>query len=267
MKTTLFPFAFVAVALILGACGEKTEEKDGESTKEKKEQEAPEKILTAMNAADFEPIPAKLLHDTWHAWEGKKVQVVGYLGLFFDKGTINGTTTNLLGNPEDENELVYVKLAEEDATEYVKSTPVMIEGTIDGHWGFNGKYSVKLIDAKVVRNGAELPKIGTIDPENLTAPVSAQSLYDHYIGWLDKEITVVGNANGVTTSTTSYGVTIRVDLTDPNSAFTKYVGVRVKDESHAQSAKENANKTRKYRGKFVGECFKYVCLEDAVEVK
>lgn len=267
MKTTLLTMALVTAALFMVSCGGKTNDTSTSSAETSGEKEKSKKVLTAMNTSEFEPIPAKLLLDTWKAWEGKKVQVVGYLDLFFDEGSINGTSTKLMGNPGDDQELIYVKLAAEDETEYVKNTPVMIEGTMDGHWGFNGKYSVKLIDAKVVKNNAEMPAAGSIDPNNLNNPVSAQSLYDHYIGWLDKEITIVGNANGVTTSTTSYGVTMRIDLTDLESAFTKYVGVRVKDESHAQSAKDDPNEERKYRGKFIGDCFKYVCIEEAVEVK
>lgn len=226
-----------------------------------------QKIMTPMNFGEFEPIPADLLLETWKAWEGKTVQVSGYLDLFFEKGALSFKSTGLTEKPGDKKKLVAVDLSEKDETEYTRNVPVTIEGKLKGIWGFNGDYSAKLVDAKIIQNDVKIPEGTEINPNDLTTPVSAKALYENYVGWLGKEITVEGNANGVTTSTTANGVTIRVDLTEPGSAFNKYCGVRVIDESQAQSAKDNPNKTRKYRGVFAGDCFNQVCIEEAVEVK
>ena len=249
---------------LLASCGGEAKDAKNKTTEGA---DSKPKIMTPMNASEFEPIPAKDLLDTWTAWSGKEVQVTGYLDLFFDKGKLSFQSAKLVSKPGGDKVLVEAKLLEMDENEYDRNVPVTIKGKIKGTWGFDGAYHAYLIDAKIVKNGAEIPTEKLLDPENLNEPVSAQALYNNYIGWLGKEVTVIGNANGVTTSTTSYGVTIRVDLTDPNSAFTKYCGVRVKDESHAQSAKDASNKERKYRGEFIGDCFSMVCIENAVEVK
>lgn len=266
MKKHYFTQLLLAAVLVLSACGSDNSNNANDATSENGETEV-KKLLTPMNASEFEPIPAELLLTTWQAWAGKKVKVVGYLDLFFEEGSLYSKSFKLTEKAGDVKKLIYVNLKAEDKTEYKRNTPVMVEGTIKGYWGFDGDYTVELVDAKIVDKDAKVPAKGPVDPSELKEAVSAKSLFDNYIGWLDKEITVIGNANGVTTSTTSYGVTVRVDLTDPNSIFTKYVGVNVRDESHSKSAKAKANVERKYRGKFVGDCFGAVCIDEAVEVK
>lgn len=259
----------IIIAITIYGCGGSS---SGEASNEAKSEntESIEKtpdILTPMNAKDREPIDAQLLMNTWKAWEGKKVQVVGYIDLFTEKSKLYFQNVKLKVNPDDDRETIYADLIEMDTTEFDSKTLVTVEGIITGYWGFDGKYSVKMKEAKILLNNPKLPTEKILDPNNLTKPVSARALYDNYVGWVDKVVTVSGNANGVTTSTTSYGVTIRVDLVDPNAAFTKYCGVRVADSSYARSAKDAPNTTRKYRGTFRGDCFGYVCIEDAVELK
>lgn len=257
------------------SCSKKKEEnttKSGSLNSEtndlvKEEKAEEKKLLTPQNAQEFEPIPAKLLFETWKAWEGKKIQVTGYLDLFWEKGKLSFQSAKLTEQPGDKKAIVEVDLVEKDDREYNRNVPVTIEGKFKGYWGFNGKYTVKLIEGKIIADKADLPTETIIDPNALTKPVSAKALYDNYVAWLGKEITVVGYANGVTTSTTSKGKTVRIDLCKEKSFTPKYCGVRVADESQALSAKEPNKQNRKYRGVFAGQCFGIVCLENAVEVK
>lgn len=257
---------FIALTLFILSCGEATTGNASQGASSKEIIEKAPDILNPMNASEREPIDAQLLMNTWKAWEGKKVQVVGYIDLFGEKSKLYFQTVKLKVSPDAPRETIYAELTEMDTTVFDSKTLVTLEGVITGYWGFDGKYSVKMKDAKIILNNPAMPTAKILDPTNLTKPVSAQALYDNYVGWVDKQITVSGNANGVTTSTTSYGVTIRVDLVDPNAAFTKYCGVRVADSSYARSAKDNPNTTRKYRGTFRGDCFGYVCIENAVEL-
>jgi hypothetical protein len=64
----------------------------------------------------------------------------------------------------------------------------------------------------VAKNIATSP----LDPFNKVV-MNANDFYQDYFKWKDKVVTVKGNYWGTTTSTTSYGKTIRIDLSDANN--------------------------------------------------
>ena len=73
----------------------------------------------------------------------------------------------------------------------------------------------------------------------------------------------VGNLSlrkSTTTSTTDYGVTIRVDLGDPDDIYAKYVGCEMISEPPEALADDRYGV--QIRGTIVGESFDMVALEE-----
>lgn len=281
MKLSRTPvIAMLALSSFFYACKDKKKDDvktsdANPSTEEnsvKKEPTQPKVVLGTHNYKDLEPLNAKDLHLAWSSWIGKKVQITGYPDLFFEEDNFN-SSIKLTAAPGDKIPLIEGKPEEKDETKYNRNQAITVEGTIKGKWGFSGKYTIRLTDIKVINAKAEASKSDQpIDYISVTetTPVFCQDIHDAFIGWIGKEITVKGHANGVTTSTTSYGKTVRVDLVNPKSAFDKYVGVRLKKEdstTDVEAIKNEPKQMRVFKGTFTGTCFKMACIEEAEEIK
>jgi len=86
--------------------------------------------------------------------------------------------------------------------------------------------------------------------------------------WMGKELIVEGYYNSTTTSTTDYGVTVRVDLSDPDDTYTKYVACEMIDEipEEVNSLMVENREGTLIRGTLAGESFDMVGLDSCVIV-
>ena len=85
---------------------------------------------------------------------------------------------------------------------------------------------------------------------------------------LGKEVTVEGHYHSTTTSTTSYGFTVRVDLSSATDTYTKLVGCEMAGEiPEASSEALSAGRDGVIiKGTVAGESFDRVGLEGCVLV-
>ena len=104
-----------------------------------------------------------------------------------------------------------------------QSAMLVIKGTVDGASWFSepSEGHVKMRDCEVV----------AVDPENVDAlaadhptdfpPISAQALLEDQIAWVGKEVTVEGYYMSQTTSTTDFGTSYRIDISQPTNGMNR----------------------------------------------
>lgn len=226
------------------------------------EEVVPENTMLDPNNIDLsKPIPVAELKKAFLAWEGKEVTVVGYCDIMFSYQSVKNEV-KLVGNPDSSNFLVRCTLkADYEGEKVEQTTPIVVKGTIDGN--FFG--SITLKDCEVVATGVEIKQNSKLNPESLPSePIFVQDLKDAYFAWYNKEVSVIGYYNSTTTSTTSYGVTIRVDLADPTTGE-KAVGCNMLTEPPADLA--NNRNDVVIKGIIKEEVFGNVSMENCELVK
>lgn len=209
-----------ASALIIASCGGKEEAKDGDkkdsTTEETTEDEGP-KRLTPADIDLSKPIPCETANAEIMCWENKMVDVAGYVYTYYgDSAAVDYGSLVLLVKKGGGKQAVSVSLKDRDKKFKIhRNDMIHLRGKVSGTY-FDTLVSMS--EAEVV---AIKPKIetGKPDPTKEGNIVDAGDLQKDYTQWNNKEIAVVGNYMMTTTSTTSYGVTIRVDLKGPKSDY------------------------------------------------
>lgn len=207
-------------ALILASCGgkeeSKEESKDKEGTEETTEEEGP-KRLTPADIDLSKPIPCEEALAQIMCWENKTVDVAGYVYTYYgDSAAIDYGSLVLLVNKDGGKQAMSVSLKNRDKKFKVHRNDMI---------HLRGKISGTYFDTLVSMNEAEViaiaPKFDTekLNPEKAGAIFNAGDLQKDYTQWNNVEIAVQGNYMMTTTSTTSYGTTIRVDLKGANSDY------------------------------------------------
>ncbi len=215
-------YFLIASAIILASCGNKEEkssgdDKKGENTEETKEEEGPKRL--SVNDIDLsKPIPVEVANAEIMCWDGKTIDIAGYVYNMYRADSINvdyGSFTILAGKGSNKHAVsVYLK----DRGNKFKISPndmIHIRATVSGTY----------FDTVVSVNNAEVieikPTIATekLNPAKEGAIFDAGELNKDYTQWNNKEIAVVGNYMMTTTSKTSYGTTIRVDLKGEKSDY------------------------------------------------
>ncbi len=218
-------------------------------------------MLTPDDIDINKPVPVMELKKAFFAWAGKEVTVIGYCDVMFSYGSVKDEIS-LVANPDSSNALVRCSLKQDYEGEKIEqTTPVVVKGTVDG--GLFG--AVELKDCEIVSIGGEIKSIPDLSPENIpSGPVSVQDLKNAYFAWINKEVSVIGYYHSTTTSTTSYGTTIRVDLADPDT-HEKAVGCRMLEEPTVDLANNRDNVV--IRGIIKEEVFGNVLMEECEIVK
>lgn len=218
-----FKFSYIIVsAIILSSCGSKEEkssgdDKKGESTEETKEEEGP-KRLSVKDIDISKPIPVEIALAEIMCWDGKTIDIAGYVYNTYRADSISidyGSFTILAGKGSNKH-AVNVYLKERDKKFKISPNDMIhIRATVSGTY----------FDTVVSVNNAEVieikPTVATekLNPAKESAVFDAGDLNKDYTQWNNKEIAVVGNYYMTTTSTTSYGKTIRVDLKGEKSDY------------------------------------------------
>lgn len=197
------------------------------------------------------PIPVAELKEAVFAWDGQEVTVVGYVR--FPKIT---NSVDLRGSADADKVLISCNLPNPSNEEAPKDVPVVIKGTVAGTYLDD---RIKLDKCELVSKGEPAAKAASANPKqiDLSKPIPAEALYQSFFAWEGKELTVIGNYHSTTTSTTSYGKTIRVDLTDPQTQK-KMVGCNMKAE-HPQVNERNG---KIVKGTVKGRTFDQVKMEN-----
>ena len=170
------------------------------------------------------PVAAAELKESFFAWNNvKEVTFTGYCAFFFDEGAID-SIVKIKASPDAKEDLIECHMIKQYPENFSKKTPVTIKGTFERN--FFGKIIMK--DCEVIEKGKEAKDAGYVDPFNYAGEIiSAKDYHDSFYAWVKKEVTVSGYYHSTTTSTTSYGTTVRVDLTDKEMGD-KMVGCEMK---------------------------------------
>ncbi len=255
-KSTTSIIFGILLLFIAGACGNsnKNSSDKGGSAKDgtvSEELISPDKIDIAN------PFTIPELQEAVFGWKNKTITVTGHCDFFWDKGKI-GKSVGLKISPDKESpKLVQCEMKKEYNEEFDRSVPVTIKGEFESD--YFGKYII-LKNCEVIKKGEKVAGKGYVHPKAYTGEnISVKDFYDSYYGWMDKEVAVVGYYYATTTSTNSYGKTIRVDLKDEEDGNVK-IGCRMKN-----APPENLKDQRSgviIKGIFKGEAFGNLLLEE-----
>lgn len=220
MKKSIIYLALSA-GIIFTSCGSKEDSKEDskgkeEGTEETTEEEGP-KRLTPADIDLSKPIPCEEALAQIMCWENKTVDVAGYVYTYYgDSAAVDYGSLVLLVNKGGGKQAMNINLKNRDKKFKVhKNDMIHLRGKISGTY----------FDTLVSMNEAEVikiaPKIETekLNPDKAGAIFYAGDLQKDYTQWNNKEIAVQGNYFMTTVSTTSYGVTNRVDLKGAKSDY------------------------------------------------
>ena len=219
MKKSIL-YVSLAASFMVASCGGKEEskgdsEKKSENTEETEDEEGP-KRLTAADLDVSKPIACEVANAEIMCWENKEIEVAGSVYKFYgDSAAVDYGSLVLLAKKGSGKQAVSVSLKNRDNKFKVhKDDVIHLKGKVSGTY-FDTL--VSMYDAEVV---AITKKVETVklDPSK-TGVFDAGELQNDCIQWNNKEIAVQGNYMMTTTSKTSYGTTIRVDLKGPKSDY------------------------------------------------
>ena len=269
MKKTLFILLIAGLFLSIIACNNsetsKNEKSDNnDETVQEEEHQASEEELNRITPADIDAntaIPVAKLSQSYYEWYGKEILIAGYVKMYLEDTELSAEI-EIIGKPRSNNVLFNCKFTD-TLTEIVKNNDIVtIKGIVDG----NGYWGIKLIDCEYVGIDEDYQKGEEINPYRLPKKaIFAQDIYDLFSAWEGTEVSVIGYYASTTTSTTSYGTTIRIDLKDPESGET-LVGCRMKDEPDSDYLKDNREDVV-IRGIIGEESFGRIMIEECVIVK
>ncbi len=165
-------------------------------------------VLTPDKIDESKAIAVGDLKRAYFAWNGKTVSVYGYPSYMADKGTIQ-KEISLTPAPFARWVLSCELAAPVTETPGLRDKPMVLKGVVK-----DSPYdTVNLGSCQLVSSGenATVPAGIQVGAEQV---MNAAEFVQAYNAWKGKKVTVSGSYHSTTTSTTAYGKTIRVDLTD-----------------------------------------------------
>ncbi|MBN1639418.1 MAG: hypothetical protein JW866_10650 [Ignavibacteriales bacterium] len=238
-------------------CGDKEKDTNGKETTENNGVEQKVKKLNPKTITQDEPIPVAKIKEAFYSWENvKEITIVGYPNFFFDEGSI-GSRVELLSSPDSKDVLAECNMKTADEENRNKQNTVTIRGTIDRD--FFGKIILK--ECEFITSGEEAKRVDYIFADEVKNETKyfVEDFHNSFYGWHGKVVSVVGYYWGTTTSTTDYGVTVRIDLTD-GAGGEKCVGCEMKVEPPESLPNNRADVIVK--GKIKGDVFGNVYMEE-----
>ncbi len=209
------------------------------------------------------PVSAVALFESYFVWDGRKVTVEGYPYIPYGADTLLiEDDIELIAEPGSRDRLATMIFADAAGTIVMADQPLTISGTIEYYWTGD----IEIADCVILEN-APPAQAGIVTSPYVydgATPILIGEFFDMFNVWSGREIIVEGNYHSTTTSTTSYGVTVRVDLSDPNDTYSKLVACEMIAEIPAGTDSiMTANRTgTQIRGTVAGESFDMVGLEN-----
>lgn len=215
----------------------------------------------SMITADT-PVSAAALFESYFIWDGKKVTLEGYPHIFYSDTMIIEDELKLVAEPGGREVLATISFTDIQGITVNSSQPVTVSGTVEYYWTGD----LELADGALVDN-APPAQSGVITSPYVydgEVPLKVNEFFNMFNAWTGKEIIVEGYYHSTTTSTTSYGVTVRVDLSDPDDTYAKYaaceMAVEIPEGTDSTMVANRAG--TQIRGTVEGESFGMVGLEN-----
>jgi hypothetical protein len=226
----------------------------------------PEGTLDPSMITPDRPVSAVALYNAYFAWNGKPVTVVGFPYIPYMRDTLSvETDLELIIDPASDERLASVTFAAPVNAIVNKGDLLAVSGTVEMSWTGD----LEIIDAVMAPAPASFERIVTSPyAYDGVTPIPVDQLAEMVFALIGKEVTVEGYYNSTTTSTTDYGVTVRVDLADISDDWTKLVGCEMAGEIPAASdtAMSMNREGVQIRGTVTTESFDMVGLEGCVLV-
>lgn len=208
------------------------------------------------------PISAVALYESYFIWDGKTVTLEGYPRIPYIDTMIVEDELELVAQPGDREALATIAFTDIPGITVRSDQLVTVSGTVEYYWTGD----IELVDGSIVDNPAPAQPGMITSPYvyDGDTPILVGEFFDMFNAWAGREVTVEGYYHSTTTSTTSYGVTVRVDLSDPNDTYSKYVACEMAEEiSEGTDSLMVANRSgTQIRGTVEGESFSMVGLEN-----
>jgi len=226
----------------------------------------PEGTLDPSMVTPDRPVSAVALYNAYFAWSGKPVTVVGYPYIPYMRDTLSvETDLELIADPASDERIASVTFAAPVGAIVNTGELLAVSGTVEMSWTGD----LEIIDAVMVPAPVAVERLVTSPyAYDGVTPIPVAQLAEMVFALIGKEVTVEGYYNSTTTSTTDYGVTVRVDLADASDNWTKLVGCEMVGEIPAATDTAMcANRDGvQIRGTVTTESFDMVGLEGCVVV-
>ncbi len=201
------------------------------------------------------------LNEAYFAWIGKEVTLVAYPYIWYGEDTVVEGDLRLVADPESTDELATAIFDEPLNLTVMRGEIIAVRGIVEEGWTGPELTGVVFVDAPDAFERVETSP-WVYDGE----PIPVDQFNEMFNVWIGKEVTVDGYYHSTTTSTTDYGVTIRIDLAHPDDTYTKYVACKMLEPLSAVSdsliVAERAGV--QITGTIAGESFGLVGLEGCI---
>lgn len=223
----------------------------------------PEGTVDPETVSPDAAITATDLYREFFAWDGMEVTVAGYPLIRYGDSVVVGNELSLVGSPESTDEIISAETGQDSGRAVSRGEIVALRGTATSQWS-----KPRLEEAVFVDAPEELLPVETSPHAYSGEPIPADQFAELYNIWVGKEVLVSGHYHSTTTSTTDYGVTVRVDLSDPDDTYTKLIGCEMAAEvpEEVNEAMVANRSGVQIRGTVTGTSFGMVELEDCVIV-
>ncbi|MCD4670010.1 MAG: hypothetical protein K8S14_06150 [Actinomycetia bacterium] len=220
----------------------------------------PEGTLDPSLITATTPVNVVALYEAYFAWDGTQVTLEGYPRIPYIDTMIVEDELELVAQPGDREALATITFTDFPGVTVRTDQLVTVSGIVEYYWTGD----LQLVDGAIIEDAPQAQSGIVTSPYvyDGETPILISEFFDMFNIWSDREIIVEGNYHSSTTSTTSYGVTVRVDLSDPNDTYSKYVACEMTEEIPEETNAimiENRQGTQ-IRGTVEGESFSMVGL-------
>lgn len=226
----------------------------------------PEGTLDPSSVTPDSPVGAAALFEAYFAWDGRQVTLQGYPDIFYGDSMTVEDEVALVAVPGDDLELATFTFDSLQGFKVGRDQLLTIRGTVDYYWTGD----LMLTGAEFVEGAEEAaPGAGTSPyAYDGTTPLPVAEFHELFNTWIGRRVLVEGYYHSTTTSTTDYGVTVRVDLAEPGDIYSKYVACEMTGAipEGSDSALVASRDGVRIRGTVAGESFGMAGLEDCVLV-
>ena len=175
-------------------------------------------------------VDAWALNEAYFAWMGMEVTLVAYPYIWYGDDTVVEDELRLVADPESTDELATACFDEPQNLTVLRGEIISVRGTVEEGW--NGP---ELTGAVFIDPPESFERIETSPWVYDVEPIPVDQFSEMFNVWMGKEVTVEGYYHSSTTSTTDYGTTIRIDLSDPQDTYTKYAACEMLEPLSAVS--------------------------------
>jgi len=174
------------------------------------------------------PVSAAALFQSYYAWDGKEVTLEGYPRIPYIDTMVVEDKLELVAAPGDREALAAIAFTDFPGITVRSDQLVTVTGTVEYYWTGD----IKLVDGVIIE-GAQQAQSGILTSPYVydgETPILIGEFFEMFNVWLGRDVIVEGYYHSTTTSSSSYGSSVRVDLSDPDDTYSKYVACEMAEE-------------------------------------